>query len=109
MEKRFRDFIRHFEKIDFDVISEEEIWEEREKLQLRLNEVHQEMIRVLIPTAAFFLAGCGFLIAGFLGSFIGSYVCFGINGFMTCLFAYRYKLLLGVVKKLYFYADKLTN
>ena len=47
MEKRFRDYLRHLEKLDFDVISEEEIWEEREGLELKLTEIHQEMMRIL--------------------------------------------------------------
>ena len=44
MEKRLRDYLRHLEKLDYDVISEEEIWEEREGLELRLTEIHQEMV-----------------------------------------------------------------
>ena len=44
MEKRLRDYLRHLEKLDFEVISEEEIWEERERLELRLTEIHQEMM-----------------------------------------------------------------
>ena len=35
MEKRLRDYLRHLEKLDYDVISEEEVWEEREGLDER--------------------------------------------------------------------------
>ena len=33
MEKKFRDYLRHLDKLDFDVISEEEIWESVGTLQ----------------------------------------------------------------------------
>ena len=71
MEKRFRDYLRHLEKLDFDVISEEEIWEEREGLELKLTEIHQEMMRTLIPMMAFFICACIFLAVAFANFYVG--------------------------------------
>lgn len=108
MEKRFRDYLRHLEKLDFDVISEEEVWEEREKLQLKLTEIHQEMIRMLIPMMAFLICTCIFLAAGFTHYFIGSYIAAAVMALVTMCLAIQYKNLGGVVKKLCVYIDKLT-
>ena len=36
MEKRFRDYIRHLEKLDFEVLSDEEIITEREGILLQI-------------------------------------------------------------------------
>ena len=45
MEKRFRDFLRHLDKLDWDVLSDEEIRDEREGIQLHINVMHQEMMK----------------------------------------------------------------
>ena len=108
MEKRFRDYLRHLEKLDFDVISEEEVWEEREKLQLKLTEIHQEMVRMLIPMMAFFICTCIFLSTAFISNFIGSYIAGAVMALVTAYFSIQYKNLGGVVKKLCVYIDKLT-
>ncbi len=108
MEKRFRDYIRHLEKLDFDVISEEEVWEEREKLQLMLTEIHQEMVRMLIPMMAFLICTCIFLATAFTHYFVGSYIAAAVMALVTLFLALQYKNLGGVVKKLCAYIDKLT-
>ena len=108
MEKRFRDYLRHLEKLDFDVISEEEIWEEREKLQLMLTEIHQEMVRLLIPMMAFLICACIFLSAGFTHFFTGSFIAAAAMALAAAYVAIVYKTLDGVVKKLCIYIDKLT-
>ena len=108
MEKRLRDYLRHLEKIDYDVISEEEIWEEREGLELRLTEIHQEMIRMLIPMCAFLICTCIFLAAGFNGFFIGNFIGAGVSGLVTLYLALLYKNLFAVTKQLCTYVDKLT-
>ena len=108
MEKRFRDYLRHLEKLDFDVISEEEVWEERERLQLKLTEIHQEMIRMLIPMMAFLICTCIFLAAAFTHYFIGSYIAAAVMAHATDYLAIQYKNLGGMVKKLCVYIDKLT-
>ncbi|MCR5671478.1 MAG: hypothetical protein K6G10_10780 [Butyrivibrio sp.] len=108
MEKKYRDYIRHFEKLDFDVISEEEIWEEREGLELRLTEIHYEMMRMMIPMMAFVICACIFLAAGFNGFFIGNFIGAGVFAALSAVFFSKYKTLSDVVKKLAFYMDKLT-
>ena len=108
MEKRFRDYIRHLEKLDFDVISEEEVWEEREMLQLKLAEIHQEMIRILIPMMGFLICTCIFLASAFTNFFIGSYIAAAVMAIVTAYLSVQYKTLSGVVKKLCVYIDKLT-
>ncbi len=109
MEKRFRDYLRHLEKLDFDVISEEEIWEEREKLQLKLTEIHQEMVRILIPMMAFLVCTCIFLAEGFSHFYVGQFVAAAVMAVGTLFMAITYKTLSDVVKKLCIYIDKLTT
>ena len=108
MEKKFRDYLRHLDKLDFDVISEEEIWEERERLQLKLTEIHQEMVRMLIPITGFLICTCIFLAAAFTNNFIGSYIAAAVMALIAVFLALRYKALAVVVKKLCVYIDKLT-
>ncbi|RKM61177.1 hypothetical protein D6855_04575 [Butyrivibrio sp. CB08] len=108
MEKRLRDYLRHLEKIDYDVISEEEIWEEREGLELRLTEIHQEMLRILVPMCAFLICACIFLAAAFNGFYIGNFIAAGVCGLVTLYLALTYKNLFAVTKQLCAYVDKLT-
>lgn len=108
MEKRFRDYLRHLEKLDFDVISEEEIWEEREGLELKLTEIHQEMIRTLIPMMAFLVCACIFLAAAFGNFFIGSFIGAAVMALSCAYLGVKYRNLAKVVKQLCIYIDKLT-
>ena len=108
MEKRFRDYLRHLEKLDFDVISEEEVWEEREKLQLKLAEIHQEMVRLLIPMMAFLICACIFLATGFINFYIGSFIAAAVMVIVAAYLALTYRSLASVVKKLCSFIDKLT-
>ena len=108
MEKRLRDYLRHLEKLDFEVISEEEIWEERERLELRLTEIHQEMMRLLVPMMAFLICACIFLAAGFTNFFVGSFVAAAVMAVVSAYIALRYKEMADAVKKLCVYIDKLT-
>lgn len=108
MEKRLRDYLRHLEKLDYDVISEEEIWEEREGLELRLNEIHQEMLRILMPMCAFLICACIFLAQALNGFFIGQFIAAGVAGLVALYLALKYKNLFDVTKQLCGYVDKLT-
>ncbi len=108
MEKRFRDYLRHLEKLDFDVISEEEVWEEREGLELRLTEIHQEMMRVLVLLSAFLICAVIFLAAAFNGFFIGNFIGAGVTTLVALLLARKYKEFSDMVKKLCVFVDKLT-
>ena len=108
MEKRFRDYLRHLEKLDYDVISEEEIWEEREGLELRLTEIHQEMMRILIPMMAFFICACIFLAAAFGNFFIGNFIGAAVMALAAAYLGLKYRTLIVVVKQLCVFIDKLT-
>ncbi len=108
MEKRFRDYLRHLEKLDFDVISEEEIWEEREGLELKLTEIHQEMMRILIPMMTFLVCACIFLAVAFVNFFVGSFVGAAVMALACAYLGLQYKNLAKVVKQLCIYIDKLT-
>jgi hypothetical protein len=108
MEKRFRDYLRHLEKLDFDVISEEEIWEEREGLELKLTEIHQEMMRILIPMMTFLVCACIFLAVAFVNFFVGSFIGAAVMALACAYLGLQYKNLAKVVKQLCIYIDKLT-
>ncbi len=108
MDKKFRDYLRHLEKLDYDVISEEEIWEEREGLELRLTEIHQEMVRLLIPMAAFLICASIFLAAFFNSFFVGNCIAAALMAILAAYMALRYRTLSDMVKKLGIYVDKLT-
>ena len=108
MEKRFRDYLRHLDKLDFDVISEEEIWEEREGLELKLTEIHQEMMRLLIPMMALIVCACIFLAAAFGNFFIGSFICAAVMALAAVCLGFKYRTLVKVVRQLCIYIDKLT-
>jgi len=108
MEKRLRDYLRHLEKLDYDVISEEEIWEEREGLELRLTEIHQEMVRLLIPMSALLICACIFLGEALNSFSIVQFIAAGVTGLLLLYLALKYKTLFGVTRQLCAYVDKLT-
>lgn len=108
MEKRLRDYIRHLEKLDFDVISEEEIWEEREGLELKLTEIHQEMMRLLIPMMTFFICACIFLAVGLAHNVIALYVAAAVMAVVAAYLALQYRTMNATVRKLCVFVEKLT-
>ena len=108
MDKHLRDYLRHLEKIDYDLISEEEIWEERETLQLKLTEIHQEMVRILIPMIGTLICACIFLSAGFANMFIGNYVCAACMALICIWLLFKYKNFNDAVRQLCTYIDRLT-
>ena len=58
MEKRFRDYIRHLEKLDFEVLSDEEIITEREGILLQITVLHQDMLRSLVAAIGMLVCAC---------------------------------------------------
>ncbi len=108
MEKHFRDFLRHLEKIDYDVISEEEVVEEREKLKIKLEEAHHEMVQILIPMTGALVCMSIFLAAGFVNMFIGSFICAGIFAIIFIWLLTGYKTLRDTERQLRTFIDKLT-
>jgi hypothetical protein len=108
MEKRFRDYLRHLEKLDLDIISEEEVLEERRKLELELNEVHNEMIRTLIPMMGTLICASIFLATGFAHMFIGNFICAALSGVAFICFLFSYRTLSEGDRQLRAFIDKLS-
>ncbi len=108
MEKRFRDYLRHLEKLDLDIISEEEVLDERRKLGLELTEIHNDMLRILIPMTGTLICACIFLAAGFGNMFIGNFICAAVAGVaFLCLFM-SYRNLSNEDRQLRAFIDKLS-
>ena len=107
MDKPIRDYLRHLENLDFDIISEEEIWEERERLQLKLTEIHQEMIQLIIPTMTVLLCACVFLAFALYSYSIGEFIATAVMVIVDIVLAKKYKEVYDIEKKLGSYVDKL--
>ena len=108
MEKRFREYLKHFEKLDYEVLSDEEIMDEKTNLQIKTSILHQELVRILIGVTCFLICACIFLSAGFIS---GNIICFILAAIMAVLAGYMsmmYKVIAGVIKKLEMFVDKLA-
>lgn len=108
MEKRFREYLKHFEKLDYDVLSDEEILDEKTNLQLKTSILHQELVRILIGVVGFLICACVLLSAGFI---CGNVICFVLAAVMGLAAAYMsvmYRAIAGVIKKLDMFVDKLA-
>jgi hypothetical protein len=109
MEKRFREYIRHFEKLDYDVLSEEEIQTERQGLLVEISMLHQEMVRCLIAVMGFLICACIFLSAALGTASWVHYICAAVMALATAFLSLSYRKLGDIVKKLSGYADKLAQ
>ncbi len=108
MEKRFRDYLKHFEKLDYDVLSDEEIQDEKSNLELKTAILHRELMRILVVIVGLFICASIFLTTG-LGT--GSVVCYcvaAVMGLCTVYFIVRYRSVAYILKKLDMFVDKLT-
>ena len=108
MEKRFREYLKHFEKLDYDVLSDEEIMDEKTNLQVKTTMLHQELVRILIGIVGILICACVFLSAGFISGNIISYVLAGVCAALVCYMSMMYKVIAGVIKKLEMFVDKLA-
>ncbi len=109
MEKRFREYIRHLEKLDFEVLSDDEIITEREGILLQITVLHQDMLRSLVAAIGFLICAVIMLSCGMLSTFVAAYVCAGIFAVVAALFASRFKGSGDVMKTLYVFVDKLSR
>ena len=108
MEKRFREYLKHFEKMDYDVLSDEEIRDEKTNLQLKTSVLHQEMVRLLVMIMGLLVCGCIFLSMGLsTGSIIG-YICSAVMILGMLYFIIQYRAIGTIMKKLDAFVDKLT-
>ena len=109
MEKRFREYIRHLEKLDFEVLSEEEIITEREGILLQITVLHQDMLRSLVASIGFLICAAIFLSAGFSSFFFVNFIFAAVFAIVSALFALRFKGSGDVMKTLYTFVDKLAR
>ncbi|SFC43604.1 hypothetical protein [Butyrivibrio sp. YAB3001] len=109
MEKRFREYLKHFEKLDYDVLSEEEIQDEKTNLQLKMSVIHQELVRMLVMIMGFLVCFSIFLSAGIGFEKIICDIISAVMGIAAAFMATRYKEISEILKKLDFYVDKLTR
>ncbi|RKM60966.1 MULTISPECIES: hypothetical protein [unclassified Butyrivibrio] len=108
MEKRFRDYIRHFEKLDFDVLSEEEVDQEKEEIGLHVDILQHEMLRKIIVTMGIFVCACVIFAAGIIANVLFVDII-GIAIFIGgIVMAFSYKESKDVMGKLCVFVDKLT-
>ena len=108
MEKRIRDYIRHLEKLDLDVASEDEISRQRKYLRLRLDQIHQEMVRLLITMMAFLISSSIFVAAGLAVSSLPCYCAGGAMFLIFVLLFIRYRSKADIVSRLVGFLDKMT-
>lgn len=109
MEKRLRDYLRHLERLDYDVMSEEELILERQELEVKLTEIHNSMVRILIPMTGFIICACIFLAASFMHPFIGSYVAALVMFIGAIYLLVRYKTYSDGIKQMSMFIDKLIK
>jgi hypothetical protein len=108
MEKRFREYLKHFEKMDYDVLSDEEIQDEKTNLQLKTAVLHQEMVRLLVMIMGLLVCGCIFLSMGLSTGNIIGYICSAVMILLMLYFIMQYRAIGAVMKKLDAFVDKLT-
>ena len=108
MEKRFREYLKHFEKMDYDVLSEEEIQNEKINLQLKTTILHQEMVRIMVMIIGFMICMCIFLSLGMATGNVIGYICAGVMFLVMLINYYQYRTILNIMKKLESFVDKLS-
>jgi uncharacterized membrane protein len=108
MEKRFREFLKHFEKLDYDVLSEEEIQDERANLQVKTDILHQELVRILIGIVGVLICCCIFLAQGLVSSNMICYILAAVLGVFAAYMSIKYRTIAVVIRKLEAFVDKLT-
>jgi len=109
MEKRFRDFLRHLDKLDWDVLSEEEIRDERDGIQLHINVMHQEMLKCIVLLAALLISASVLMSACFISESQLCFVLSAIFGVGVGFFTKEYFKNRNTINRLYSFADKLTQ
>ena len=109
MEKRFRDFLRHLDKLDWDVLSEEELREEREGIKLHIDVINHEMLKCILIFSALLICASILLSACFISK---SSLCFMFAvafGVGSGLFVKEYFKNRDTINRLYSFADKIAH
>ncbi|MBQ3795809.1 MAG: hypothetical protein II842_05925 [Butyrivibrio sp.] len=108
MEKRFRDYLKHFEKLDYDILSDEEIRDERGNLELKTAILHRELIRLLVIIIGLIICASIFFSAALTSGNLICYVLAAIAAVFSAYTSSSYKGINSVLRQLEGYADKLT-
>lgn len=108
MEKRFREYLKHFEKLDYDVLSDEEINDEKGNLELKTGFLHRELVRILLVIVGALVCTSIFLSAALTSGNIACYIMAAVTAFCAAYLYVRYKAINGIIKQLEGYVDKLT-
>ncbi len=108
MEKRFREYLKHFEKLDYDVLSDEEIEAEKGNLQLKISVLHQELLRILVGVMGFLICTCIFLATALPSGNIICFILAAVVGLCAVYMSLQYKTIANIIKKLEMFVDKLT-
>ena len=109
MEKRFRDFLRHLDKLDWDVLSEEELRDEREGIELYINVANQELLKCIVIFSALLVCASILLGACFISK---SKLCFVFSlafGICAGLLGKEYYKNRNTICRLYSFADKIAQ
>ncbi len=108
MEKRFRDYLKHFEKLDYDVLSDEEISDEKGNLELKTAYLHREMMRLLVIVIGFLVCACIFLSTALVSKNLICYILAALTALFAAYESLLYRGIGGIMKQLETYVDKLT-
>lgn len=109
MEKRLRNAIRHMEKLDLDVLSEEEFELEKENLLIRIDFLHEDMLHNLIGTAALLICTAIAVVACIAHFEIIYIVLMCLSAVLTIGAAKTYIERRKALRQLYTYFDKLIE
>ena len=108
MEKRFRDYLKHFEKLDYDVLSVEEISDEKGNLELKTAILHRELVRLLIIIVGFLVCAAIFLSTALASGNLICYILAAATALFSAYVSIQYKGIDGIIRQLEVYVDKLT-
>ena len=108
MEKRFRDYLKHFEKLDYDVLSDEEIIDEKGNLELKTALLHREMIRLLVMMMGLLISASIFLSSALTGGGLVCYILAAVLALFAAYMSLQYRGIGTVIRQLEVYVDKLT-
>ena len=108
MEKRFRDYLKHFEKLDYDVLSDEEISDEKSNLELKTALLHRELVRLLIIIVGFLICAAIFLSTALVSGNLICYILAAATALFAAYISLQYKGIDTVIRQLDGYIDKLT-
>lgn len=109
MEKRLRNAIRHTEKLDLDILSEEEFDLEKENLLIQIDFLHEDMLHNLIGTSALLVCTAIAAVACMANFEILYIALLIVTALLTAGAAKTYIERRKALKQLYAFFDKLIE